>query len=91
VQINKACLKDLLNFLYIIPPLQLTLARADADGEITARRARVFFPDTVAGQIIDLGPFADGIGLFSVEFPMIFGQRAAMHWDSGGLMSAEIA
>lgn len=31
---------------------QLTLARADRDGEITARRDRVFFPDVVAGQII---------------------------------------
>src|SRR5215470_5708942 len=53
---------------------QLALARADADGEITARRDRVLFPDAVAGQIIDLSPFADGVGLFAVEFPMIFRQ-----------------
>src|ERR1700740_2805595 len=65
---------------------QLALARADADGEIAARRDRVFFPDAIAGQIIDLGPFADGVGLFSVYFPMILGQRG----DALGQLRAHI-
>src|SRR6516225_9982080 len=48
---------------------------ADADGKIALQRDRVLFSDAVAGQIIDLGPFADGVGLFPVEFPVILGQR----------------
>lgn len=53
---------------------QFALARADADGEIAARRNGILFPDAVAGQVIDLGPLADRVGFFLVGFPMILGQ-----------------
>src|SRR5262249_34961250 len=54
---------------------QLALARADADGEIAPRRDRVLLPDAVAGQVINLGPLADRVGLVLVSFPVVFGQR----------------
>src|ERR1700682_6540693 len=54
---------------------QLTLARANADRKIAARRDRVLLPDAVAGQVINLGPLADRIDLRLVGFPVILGQR----------------
>jgi hypothetical protein len=51
------------------------LVRADADGEIAPRRDCVFAPDAIAGQVIDLGPLADGVGLFLVE--LLLDPRAA--------------
>src|SRR5690348_1533816 len=53
---------------------QFALARADADGEIAARRDRVLPPDAIAGQVIYLGPLADRVGLWLVSFPVILGQ-----------------
>src|SRR6201987_2297273 len=53
---------------------QFALARTDADGEIAARRDRVLPPEAVAGQVIDLGPLADRVGLWLVSFPVILGQ-----------------
>src|ERR1700692_1875448 len=52
---------------------QLALARADADGEIATRRDGILFPDAVAGQVIDLGPLTDRIGLVLVGFPVLLG------------------
>src|SRR6266513_2889514 len=65
---------------------QLALARANADGEIAARRNGILFPDAVAGQVIDLGPLADCAGLWLVGFPMIFGQSG----DAFGQLRAHI-
>src|ERR1700738_5177336 len=56
---------------------QFALAWADADGEIAARRDGVFLPNAVAGQVIDLGPLADRIGLRLVSLSVILGQRGA--------------
>src|SRR5260370_14534866 len=50
---------------------QFALAWADADGEIAARRDGVLLPNAVAGQVIDLGPLADRIGLRLVSLPVI--------------------
>src|SRR5271166_4622108 len=48
--------------------------RANADRKIAARRDRVLLPDAVAGQVINLGPFADSIDLRLVGFPLILRQ-----------------
>src|SRR6202011_2087143 len=65
---------------------QFALARADADGEIAARRNGILFPDAVAGQVIDLGPLADRVDLWLVGFPMTFGQSG----DTFGQLRAHI-
>src|SRR5712671_4715254 len=65
---------------------QFALARADADGEIAARRDRILFPDAVAGQVIDLGPLTDRVDLWLVGFPMTFGQSG----DTFGQLRAHI-
>jgi len=53
---------------------QLALARANADGEIAARRDGVLVPDAVARQVINLGPLADRLGLFAIGPPMVLRQ-----------------
>jgi hypothetical protein len=54
---------------------QFALVRADADSEIAPRRDCVLAPDAIAGQVIELGPLAHGVGLFPVEILVIPGQR----------------
>src|SRR3984893_1351980 len=65
---------------------QLTLARANADRKIAARRDRVLPPDAVAGQVINLGPLADRIDLRLFGFPVILRQAG----DAVGQLWAHI-
>ncbi len=53
---------------------EVALLGADADGEVAARGRRVLAPIAVARDIIDLGPFADRVGLLAVELPVILRQ-----------------